>query len=365
NIWFDGPDASCAEETVRFNLNGRAPGMFLQTAFSKDKEKSFIRTGRYQPRWSYAIKDEGLSPNAFSFYENIYYLKQYQPKRLPVETNKVYLDINEAWTKAEFDRIWEASNGKTVWVYNYELIQLNKENKDEQFNELIKQRFSLFPLFEIKDPIHSLLISKTNNATPNFSDLENSSFLKSLKNFGAKKQKVRLFHIGHQSSAYLSTLKDYRFFQYESGGIVLLEQLLKTGQFVTDEETNTEMVIHNAQVSIVKEEGLGGGTAPDHLMRLFAYNNILKQYGEQGFGVVKELEPLIEEAKEAYVVSPVSSLIVLETQKDYDRYGIEDSKHSLKNASMKSKGAVPEPHEWVLIILVGIIGIYLFMKTRI
>jgi hypothetical protein len=50
-------------------------------------------------------------------------------------------------------------------------------------------------------------------------------------------------------------------------------------------------------------------------------------------------------------VSPVSSLVVLETREDYKRFDIKDTDNSLKNASLNGKGAVPEPHEWALIII--------------
>jgi len=69
-------------------------------------------------------------------------------------------------------------------------------------------------------------------------------------------------------------------------------------------------------------------------------------------------ESLIDEAAKAYVVSPVSSLVVLETQKDYDRFDINDKDNSLKNASHKSSGAVPEPHEWALIIIAVLTLLY-------
>jgi len=52
------------------------------------------------------------------------------------------------------------------------------------------------------------------------------------------------------------------------------------------------------------------------------------------------------------VVTPISSLIVLETQKDYDRFDIKKSKNSLDNASIGNSGSIPEPHEWLLIVLV-------------
>jgi len=69
---------------------------------------------------------------------------------------------------------------------------------------------------------------------------------------------------------------------------------------------------------------------------------------------------LVAEAQKAYVVSPVSSLVVLESQIDYDRFDIKDVDKSLKNASMKSNGAVPEPHEWALIIIV--VGVLVYLK---
>ena len=75
-------------------------------------------------------------------------------------------------------------------------------------------------------------------------------------------------------------------------------------------------------------------------------------------------ESLIDIANEAYIVSPVSSLIVLETLNDYERFNIEKNKNSLNNASTQSAGAVPEPHEWALIILLTLTLVYLYYKKK-
>jgi hypothetical protein len=61
------------------------------------------------------------------------------------------------------------------------------------------------------------------------------------------------------------------------------------------------------------------------------------------------MDALLSFATEANIVTPVSRLIVLETRQDYERFDIDESKDGLKNASLKSKGAVPEPHEWIMI----------------
>ena len=75
-------------------------------------------------------------------------------------------------------------------------------------------------------------------------------------------------------------------------------------------------------------------------------------------------EELVDEAISFYVVSPVSSLIVLETKQDYERFDIKGKENSLHNATKNSSGAVPEPHEWALIILFGMLILYSLRQTR-
>ena len=104
-------------------------------------------------------------------------------------------------------------------------------------------------------------------------------------------------------------------------------------------------------------------------MRLFAYNQILKKIGVGYFKSGYENQELVDIANQAYVVSPISSLIVLETQKDYERFEIDENENSLGNANKKglkkatsgNSGSVPEPHEWCFIILstLGLLSLYL------
>ena len=115
----------------------------------------------------------------------------------------------------------------------------------------------------------------------------------------------------------------------------------------------------------IKMCGFTISDGPDHLMRLFAYNDIMRRLGQNGLNDSLDHSELVQEAQAAYVVSPVSSLIVLETQQDYDRFDIKESQQSLKNASAKSNGAVPEPHEWILIAIAAGIAFFLFIKTRV
>ncbi|HEX2630702.1 MAG TPA: hypothetical protein VHM26_16915, partial [Chitinophagaceae bacterium] len=122
--------------------------------------------------------------------------------------------------------------------------------------------------------------------------------------------------------------------------------------------------IHKSDMVIEKTPGTVASTGPDHIVRLFAYNHIMQQLGA-GLLLDRPIDDsLVTIARKAYVVTPISSLIVLETQQDYDQHTIQDLDQSLKNASMHSKGAVPEPHEWALIIIGASLLIWLRYKNR-
>lgn len=154
-----------------------------------------------------------------------------------------------------------------------------------------------------------------------------------------------------------------RVFTYNEGDVATLQSRLAKHEFIRSQEDSTHVVL--AQSGLVIEQTadtLKTGNAPDHLLRLFAYNDIMKKVGPHYFDKTYVQPDIINEANQAFIASPVSSLIVLETQKDYERFGIDENKNSLQNASAKSSGAVPEPGEWLLILVV--IGVINFLVYR-
>ena len=152
--------------------------------------------------------------------------------------------------------------------------------------------------------------------------------------------------------------------QMETGSIEDLIGLLKDKSFYKDLENDKTIVNQYAgfQLEETSDANANSSGAPDHLMRLFAYNDLLRKVGKNYFNKKAMEVKLIDQAKESYVVTPISSLVVLETQNDYDRFDIKKSKNSLQNASIGNSGAVPEPHEWLLILLVLLMTVYFFFR---
>jgi XrtN system VIT domain protein len=283
---------------------------------------------------------------------------------VPVAITDVYLDINQTWTANDLQRVYQMVKGKRVWVYDGSLQPVTDDNKAELFGALQKKSFSLFPFHLIRDKEHSIVISQSGSYSPTISDLQGSPFLASLQAGLNAHHRVKLFQLGTELSPYLRSLKERRCFQFETGGTELLIRLLKNNLFVQDEESDDRIIVHSADVVITKSPNNTPSSGPDHLMRLFAYNHLMQQLGQKELAAA-DSTAIIKEAQEAYVVSPVSSLIVLETQQDYDRFGIKDSENSLKNASLANKGAVPEPGEWAIIILLAGSFLFFVYKTKV
>lgn len=359
NIYFDGPNSSSATEVVEIKFE-HLPKDFVQPAvFTSKGSNSFKRSEKYKSDWSIQFGAVNISAGTFSFDGKAYSVRPYQKQRALINIRDVYLDINSSWTKDEYDNVLGFLQSRNVFVYDNRLVQINEKNKDQLFKKINESHFSLFPFFKISDVSNSLVITKSTAVSPNMDDMIDSRFMNSMRQYLSINGKIRLFNMGKELSPYIKTLKEYRVFQYEHGDLQLLKGLLAKNHFAEDLENDNQVIIDNAELAIVQSDGAIQSDAPDHLMRLFTYNHILQKMGTRFLTADTLNTDLVDEAKKAYVVSPVSSLVILETKKDYERFNINDSSNSLKNASANSKGAVPEPHEWALIILAVIVLLYL------
>jgi XrtN system VIT domain protein len=361
NIYFDGPSTRYTREDIKINFETPAADLFTPGQFDADKQMLERHSG-YISDWQIAFKDEGIIPNIFGANGKIYSIHPYKKELTSTSIRNVYLDINEAWTEQEFEDIYTLFKNDQKWICkDGELRMLTDKNKSALFSTLNSNHFSLFPLYIINDPSTALLITKGVDASPNITDLE-GAFADKIKGFLALHQKIMLYNLGGELSPYMRSLKEFRAFRYEQGNTAQLKTLAMHHQFPADIENEQRIVVEPADITITTEQGNCISTAPDHLQRLFAYNHIMQQTGSQILYNLPDGDALVEEAKEAYIVTPFSSLVVLEKKEDYDRFNIKDSENSLKNASLQSKGAVPEPHEWALIVITLLVLVYVKFK---
>lgn len=351
--WFEGPAHDHADYEVNLNMDSWPKEMSLPSGFHAGKGKSITRKGSYAADWELKIPDEILDNTAFSFNGQRYTLLPYTPAYEFFTPENYYLDINSSWRYNDYQQIVSQLKGKAVWVFHPQrgMTGLTEQNKKQLFDELQQLRFSLFPFHHIKNAGSAIVITSTENTSPQLGDLEEASFRDSLRAFFAQ-QPVRLYDIGHTLSPYLATLKESRSLIYEKGTTAQLLSQLDKNSFLKPEEDSAQLIMAQAGMRIIRSADSTFTPGPDHLARLFAYNQVMQQLGQRVTD--KDLSndsTLIDVAKQAYVVSPLSSLIVLETQADYDKFNIKDDAGGLKNAALQGHGAVPEPHEWALFII--------------
>ncbi|MBX3255208.1 MAG: XrtN system VIT domain-containing protein [Chitinophagaceae bacterium] len=364
-VYFDGPSAATAKEETKIRFMQKPVNMQTSAAFDPESETVFTRKGRFNAGWYIAIDKAPVNTAVFSFNGNHYRAFTNGHEKEPVDIKNVYLDINASWLPKECSKVYSAVKRKNIFVVDEkgELQALTEQNADRLFDALRSNSFSLFPFSKIHDPASALVITKSDISSPLLEDIKNTEFGQLTKAYISGRQKVHLFNIGTSLSPYLQSLKEVQSFNYAQGDVVLLEELLHTHRYPVGYGRDNEVVLDTADMIIRQVEGKQESVAPDHLMRLFVYNSILKKHGAAILSGADVEQDAIAEAEQAYVVSPVSSLVVLESQRDYDRFDIKASKDSLKNASLASKGAVPEPHEWAMIIIAVLLLLYVRYRS--
>ncbi|GAA3973208.1 XrtN system VIT domain-containing protein [Mucilaginibacter dorajii] len=350
SIYFDGPPADDASETIQVSFS-KKPALFNLPGFEEINEGVFTADRKYQPDEEISFAVVPLADKPFAFAGSGYQLKEYKPQFTMFDPGTIYLDLNNSWTNTEFDSLWQSIKNKKVYYDDGGLKRLTDQNKTAVLARAQKLNFSLFPVNEIRDADNALLITKSTQTAPNLNDLDDSEFQKRLTTYLATAKPIRLYNVGTKLTPYLKALKEMRVFVYDDGGVQKLQSNLAKHLFLKSQEDDKHVVLDQSGVMIAQTADTTGSNAPDHLLRLFAYNDVMKKVGPHYFDKTYVQPDIIKEAEQAYITSPVSSLIVLETQADYERFGIDANKNSLANASMKSSGAVPEPGEWLLVLI--------------
>ena len=360
NIDFEGPNWAKAKESIHVISEGEI-NHFKSSLGLKSSDVGWTYFGKYHSKWDITIDAPPLAYSTFSFNGRSFRVQDYLPLTEKFLPENIYLDINSSWSKRQCNQIWKAAKDKKVFVFDGKIKEVTAENHKKLFGKLRQKRFSLFPFYEIKNVEQSLVVTQGGQFTPALSDIKKSLFAKNTSIFLTEnKTPIRVYNLGEDLTIYLKTLRELKVFNFQKGNVKELLQQWSDKRF-PKYPTNPNLV--SIPYSNIQIETVGGeqklNNAPDHLLRLFAYNDMMKKIGRSYFNQEYITEQLIGQAKEAYVVTPISSMIVLETQKDYDRFGIEEAKNSLKNASIGESGSVPEPHEWLLIILCMVTMLFL------
>lgn len=370
NIWFEGPEFTEAREATSIVCDGKEDGFAeFPDVFEINAKGEYIYKGNYLPDWKIPLKPVALSKNKFRFNGYEYQIKELETTIKTITVQDVYLDITKEWKQEEFERLLKVLSSKKLYAWLPEKVQITSKNKDLVWKEVGNNHFSMPFLYNIKNPENAVIITKSGNQSPLLSDLKNSDYAQESINYLlTTKSKINVINFGTELSPLWRSLHELRLIEYNTIPLTKVANAINTGTFNYAFEDSTTVSLIESNISIVKskiKDSTVNANAPDHLLRMFGYNDILRKIGKKYFEKEKYENELFREAEGAYVVSPISSMIVLESKVDYDRMGIDKNKNTVGNAQIEPGGGVPEPHEWLLIALVFIlIAKHLYQKTN-
>ncbi len=352
NFTFTGPSSESATEKVRVRLMENPAELIQTVALKRQQENSYTYEGKYNPDLSLALPVVPVAKHAFVHEGRSFAIQAYEPVKEAKRFTDIYADIHSGWTEDEWKQLIRASGDRTLRVYDEGWVKIDALNQQEIFERLQRRPLTLFPFFEVSHAENSLVVTKAAGRTPSLDDIRKSSGFDALVQAASAGKRFYLYHIGEQPSLYISSLRELRLFRYAQGPAKDLMDDLGRHVYNSDPENESRVVLYNAGLVIEASDEPALNNAPDHLLRLFAYNHIMQQGGLRLLADSSlEESRLGDLAAYAHIVTPISSMIVLEKMEDYGRFGIDVNKQGLQNASAQNSGSVPEPHEWALMMV--------------
>ncbi|MBB1193326.1 XrtN system VIT domain-containing protein [Flavobacterium sp. SOK18b] len=298
---------------------------------------------------------------AFIWKNKAYKINEIQKQKIAFKPSEIILDLNSSWTKSEIEKIVNLSNGNYfVWNNNQKQL-VNRSNYETVFFQFEDLTYSLLPLYNLKE--NSLVITKSGTISANFEELETSDYLKKLKATTHLKN-IKVINISDNLNPFWQTVKEQKMVSYLKADLNNSLKLIQQNQFLEFKTLENTINVEPANISIQETEldSKIQNNGSNHIYRMYAFGKVLQEQVTMQNDSLKE-NKFVGLAKDANIVTPISSLIVLETDEDYKKNGIEKNVNTLGNASINNDGAVPEPHEWLLIII-GLTTLFFYYRKQ-
>ena len=353
NVWFEGPPTHEARSQVELEVVGSIPAPDLPYGW-RTTAAGWRYRGEWHPTWRVSWPAGPVDQAAFHWRGHRYALIPAPTQAEPYQPAAIYVDLHRGWDAFQWERLLGKIGDYPVYVLMPDPVRVTPENAAALFAQAQARTFTLLPLDQL--PAGSLVITQSPEATPLLSDLDGSPYAERLQGWlAAQTGHLRVWELGDTPAPYLRSLRAFRALDLAQGRLPALMTHLEAGTWPTAPETPTALSLPGTGLHLVRTpaDTPPAQPGPDHLARLFHYQSLLRTIGPRYFERGAHEDAWLEQARDAYVISPVASLVVLETEADYERFCIDGTpEDSLGPVTIpQGAGAAPEPHEWALLIL--------------
>ncbi|WP_395045377.1 XrtN system VIT domain-containing protein [Flavobacterium sp.] len=355
-----GPNISNAETISRLQMVGNSK-FEASKDFELDK-KYYINKSTGLDDWEVIMPlNNEVFSNAFVWKDKVYEIKELEKQTVQFTPSEIILDLNSSWTEEEVATLVNQKNKKYFTYFNNQKEEINKENYETVLLQFEDLHYSLLPLYKL--PENSLVITKSGSFSANFEELETSNYLNKIK-LETKDKRLKIINISDEINPFWQTIKEQKYVEFINCDLKKCLTLVNDNQFLSFKTSENSVNIEQSDISIHENSRTETSTnnGSNHIYRMYAFGKVLdEQVKIQQDSLANN--SYVSLAKDANIVTPISSLIVLETDEDYVKNGIEKNVNTLGNASINNDGAVPEPHEWLMIII-GLCLLFFYYKKH-
>jgi len=352
-----GPNISNAETISRIQITSKTK---IETSKNFALKNGFyLNESKGLDDWEAVMPLNKIKADVFVWKDKTYEVKDIQKTIIPFTPSEIILDLNSNWTISQIESFANL-NQKNLYVFiNDQKEEINKDNFKAIQSNFENLQYSLLPLYKLNE--NSLIITKSGTFSANFDELAESNYLNKIK-AKTKDKNLKVINISAEINPFWQTIKEQKYVDYFQTSLNNSLKLIQKHQFPLFKKEANNVNIEPALISIYEKAKTDSlkSNGPNHIYRMFAFGKVLEEQVKIK-GDTTATNKYVELAKDANIVTPISSLIVLETDEDYKRTGIEKNVNTLGNASINNDGAVPEPHEWLLIII-GLSSLYIYYR---
>jgi XrtN system VIT domain protein len=360
SIVIKGPNLAKASTISRLQVNDNSK--FDSTKDFDLNGKFYINESTGLDDWqaTLAINKDTFS-NAFVWKDKAYQIQPIEKQHESFSPKEIILDLNSSWTPDEVRQLVSIPSKKFYVIGFDSKEEINIGNCETLFSQYKNLQYSLIPLYKVSDS--SLVVTKCGTFSANFEELEGTKFLKKTRE-NTKNRNLKVINISEDINPFWQTVKEQNHVEYSKLTLNECITSIRKNSFISVKTAENRVNVETSGISINENPIVTGtkNTGINHIYRMYAFGKVLTGH------VAQEEDSLANNkyiylAKDANIVTPVSSLIVLETDADYEQHGIEKNVGTLGNASINNDGSVPEPHEWLMIIL-GLSALLYYYKKQ-
>lgn len=350
-VLFDGANTSKTVQAIKLQCAAWPNEMQLPEGFRRSDNNTLVYSGSYHHSWQLRLSENGLFNTSFSFNGQRYNMAAYTPSYDNFTAKDYYLDINSGWDINIFNQLWPALEQGNVWIYHPEkgIVQMTAANKTALFNQMHTYQFTVFPFNRITHPATAMVITAAGVTGLQWEDIRNTGIHVGLSPF-LSENKVRVFDMSKQTSAYLVALRNRSALQYERGDIKRLMSLLEQHSFIRPTD-NKQVILGDAGLMFTPATDDQPSPQAHYLLQLFAGNHIRQaNYNWTLYTPQTASDSLIKEAALAKVVSPVSSFYIREKAGNLHKYNVIDDAELVTYREKDDFTILSSQHVWILII---------------